>query len=409
MNINKLWYYITKLDKKYYHLIDEVSSCFLQETIDSESFNINGRKSIGCLELLKEIENKLNKNFAMIAQNCAIEFCITNEYILEGQAWNCINHILKNHAELLTVEDKRYLKALNNSYLGIYKVTSVKVGQSVNLEDMVESSVDHFTVLDKTLSQNIKVGQIVATRLIKIEYKAKPKKYQISNTLIALPEKIAIQSVDIIKMMTEAMNNPFLMASMLNEEKFEDNDHNRLMQKKMWAKEILEQWYLYHCNYQDYHEFFDYEGNPLQPYCIEFDVITEPRKISKILNSLPDLIEDAANSWVWVDSTAYDGLNYPDIKDKIPNLVDPNKLPLYCGAIIQSEGGKASYRIFGEIRLKKDKLIINVASLQRANISKDFFTTKLGSMVGNPLLIKKDDDIFNSQELPGTVRYRGEQ
>ncbi|WP_341750623.1 hypothetical protein [Candidatus Tisiphia endosymbiont of Sialis lutaria] len=54
-------------------------------------------------------------------------------------------------------------------------------------------------------------------------------------------------------------------------------------------------------------------------------------------------------------------------------------------------------------------MIINVASLQRANISQDFFTTKLGSMVGNPLLIKKDDDIFNSQELPGTVRYRGEQ
>lgn len=34
-------------------------------------------------------------------------------------------------------------------------------------------------------------------------------------------------------------------------EVIEDNAHNRLLTKKMWAKEILETWYLYYANYTD--------------------------------------------------------------------------------------------------------------------------------------------------------------
>ena len=39
MNISKLWHFIdTLLEPEYFNLMDEVSSCFVQEIIDSESF-----------------------------------------------------------------------------------------------------------------------------------------------------------------------------------------------------------------------------------------------------------------------------------------------------------------------------------------------------------------------------------
>lgn len=82
-------------------------------------------------------------------------------------------------------------------------------------------------------------------------------------------------------------------------------------QKKMWAKEILEQWYSYHANYQDYHEFFDHEGNPWQPRSIGFDIIAPVKRIAAIFDSLPNVIQDKVNSWSWIDSTGHNDLiNY---------------------------------------------------------------------------------------------------
>lgn len=272
MNINKLWHCITKLEPKYHYLINEVISCFLQEIINPEAFYDNGIRHVSSYQLIQEIENTLSKRLAIVAQNCAIEFCITNEYIIKGQTWNCIEHLLENYTELLTAKNKKYLKALNNSYLGIYRVVSLVPGKSVVLEDIIESNVNHVTVLDKYLSETIIAGQIIAVRLIAIKYKAKPTEYQISSTLILLPERIAIQSVEIIKTLTDAMNDA-KASVVLIQKTIEDNAHNLLLQKKMWTKEILEQWYLYYANYKNYHEIFDYEGNPWCPCQVVFDII----------------------------------------------------------------------------------------------------------------------------------------
>ncbi|WP_375327146.1 hypothetical protein [Candidatus Tisiphia endosymbiont of Nemotelus uliginosus] len=273
----------------------------------------------------------LNKRLAIIAQNCAIEFCITNDYIIEGQTWNCIDHLLKNHVELFTVKDKKYLKTLNNSYLSLYRVISVVSGKSIILEDMIEPSVKHCIVIDKELSNTIVVGQIITVRLIAIEYKTKPTEYQISNTLILLPAKIALQSVEIIKTLNDAINNP-KWSFVLMQEKFEDNAHNRLIQKKIRTKEILEQWYLYYANYMDYHEIFDYEGNPWCPCQIIFDITTDQKEIVKVLNGLPNFIPDAAkkscNTWIWIDNIGYNHLDFSDMKYKKPNLTDNNKSPI---------------------------------------------------------------------------------
>ena len=39
MNIDRLWHLVKQLKSEYFCLIDEVSSCFLQEMINPETFN----------------------------------------------------------------------------------------------------------------------------------------------------------------------------------------------------------------------------------------------------------------------------------------------------------------------------------------------------------------------------------
>lgn len=395
MKIGKLWFLITQLEPEYFDLIDEASSSFLQEMMDAESFNNNGARSLCCRAILEEITNNLNEDIMSSALNFTMEFCLTNDYLCNGQTWNGITHLLSHHSDAMTSNDKKYLRALNNSYVGIYKIVSVEPNISITLKDMIEPNNKNLRVLDKNLSRSVKIDQYIATRLLQIEHKTKPPEYSLSNSLIFLPEKIAIQSINIIQMFTVAMDQPFFMATILKgEEQFEDNEHNRLLKKKMWAKEILEQWYLYHANIEDYHEFFDNEGNPWQPCSLEFEVIEHPKKISAIFHSLPNFIENKANSWVWIDSIGHKALNYT--KNLKPTLHDSNKSPIYRGDIMRNELNKLSYLVLAELRLQKNKLIIYVNSLQRANIAQDFIIANCGNMLKNPVLTQKSHDSSNT-------------
>ena len=137
------------------------------------------------------------------------------------------------------------------------------------------------------------------------------------------------------------------------------------------------------------------KATPWQPCSIEFDVITSKKKIAEIFDSLPEFIEYKLNSWTWVDNTECDGLNFAYIKDQKPSLRDSNKSPLYLGTVIQNKYNKSSHRVLADIRLKKDKLIIDVNSIQRANIAQDFIITKCSNTVKNPVVIQKSNDNSN--------------
>jgi hypothetical protein len=384
MNINKLWLLIDKLETEYFNLMNEVSSCFLQEMIDFESFNNEGPRQVARRVILDEIENSLGKAIMLHTQDATMEFCLTNEYRLEGTTWNCIEHLLQHHSDAMTANDKKYLKALNNSYLGVYKVVSVEPTISVTLRDMIEPNNKDLKLLDKNLSKVIKKDQTIATRLLTIEHKIKPSEYRLSNTLIFLPEIMASRAVNIIQMLTESMNQHSLVEAIVpEEERFEDTPHNRIMQKKMWAKEILEQWYLYQVNYEDYHEFFDYEGNPWKPSSLEFDITAPLKKISAIFDSLPNFIQNKTNAWSWIDITGYNDLiNYT--KKLRPTLRDSSKSPVYRGAIMRNELNKLSYPVLAEIKIQKNKLVVDVNSAQRANIALDFIIENCGNMMKIP-------------------------
>ena len=392
MNIGKLWFFIKKLEPEYFNLMDEVSSCFLQEIINAESFNDQRVREVACRVILDEIENSLGEAIMLHAQDTTMEFCLTNEYILGGTTWNCIEHLLQHHSNAMTANDKKYLKALNNSYLGIYKVVSIEPNTSITLEDMIEPNDKNLKVLDKNLSKVVKKDQIIATRLLGIEHKSRPLEYRVSNTLIFLPEIIANLAINIIQVLTEAVNQPLLMQAIVQEEeRFEDNPHNRLMLKKMWAKEILEQWYLYHVNSEDYHESFDYEGNAWKPCSLEFDIIVPIKKISTLFDSLPNFIQNKTTSWTWIDSAGHNDLiNYT--KTLNPTLRDGAKSPIYRGAIMRNELNKLSYRVLAEIRIQKYKLIIEINSTQRANIAQDFMIINCVNMIKNPVINQKSTD-----------------
>jgi hypothetical protein len=212
MNINALWALICKLEPEYFNLMDEVSSCFLQEIMNPITFNDEELRRITFQALLDEIEGILDKDLTRIAQNCAIEFCLTNEYIFEGREWNCINHILERHKDLLSANSKKYLKALNNSYMGVYKVVSVEPNISITLKDMVGSDNKDYITLNRDLSKVIKPNQIIATRLLKFEQRqTKSSEYHLSNSVIVLPEEMAEQCLNAIQMLIEVMNQPCIL------------------------------------------------------------------------------------------------------------------------------------------------------------------------------------------------------
>lgn len=261
MDTNKILHCISQMRPEYRSCIYEAMNYFIQEVMDFESFSEEGPRDITLNHLIAEIEAGLNHDIAVAFRNCALEFCITNEYLIEGEPWNCINHLLERYSDLLTLKDKKHLKALNASYLSLYKVSSAKHDLLV-LQDIIEKSERITVTIPAGMGEFLQRGQIIAARLLSVRSKTKATEYSLSDSFLIVPEWAAKETAKEIKMMMTAMSRmmslPFLPAEM----RINDTEHNRLLQKKMWAKEILEAWYLYKANYLDYHELYDHYGNP---------------------------------------------------------------------------------------------------------------------------------------------------
>lgn len=393
MHINKLMEHIAKIDIKYFVPIESFINSFLQEIMDAESYYDNGPKNISTPEILEEITDNVDTYTSDVMLACAIEFCITNDYPIEGETWNCINYLLDQHGDWFTEKEKRYLKALNNSYMSIYKVMSVEPNNSVALKDQVEKKSSKITVLDKSLSNSVKKSEYIAVRILKTNSAGKGNKNELSSSAFIIPNQLVKECVSVIRNITDAMTNPLALQLFSDNEAIEDNAHNRLLTKKMWGKEILETWYLYYANYTDNHEMLDYDGNPWHPCIIEFDLTVSDNKVRKALRFMPKLKFDEecknGNTWLWLDKK-YEVFNAESIKDKLPPKNASNKkLPLYQGGFIRNEYDNLGYHIFAEVKLHKDKLLIDVNSKQRANIAQDEILTALGNMISNPKIISQ--------------------
>lgn len=233
MRIEKIWSCLSELETEYNHLINDVLNHLIQEIIDFDGFYDNGPQDISCDHLIKTLRETLGKDNAKSMETVAIEFCITNEYIIKDKSWNCIDHLSNNHSDLLTKNDEKYLKALNNSYLSIFKITSISSKSSFVLFDMLKKTLNlnFVTVSHKINSKSISKDDYIAVRLMKIEQKNKPDKYITSNSFLRLPDRIAKKAISSINIITSRMKT--------NNKNYGDN----ILVKKMWTKEILELWF----------------------------------------------------------------------------------------------------------------------------------------------------------------------
>ena len=394
MHIYRLMKCINQLDHEHNTLMQCVINDVLQEIMDSESFHDNGPRAVSTKQLLDEITAKTNEPLAQMIVTCVVEFCITNYYPFNETSWNFINHYLKYYKEHLTTKEQKYLAALNNSHMTIYKVVSVVPGQSVTLEDRIDTNNPKITVLDKQLSHSIEKGQHVAMRPIPKTVKGKSREYDTSSSIVIIPPPILDNCINTISNITNLMLASFGAESTdpsSNKEVLEDTKHNRLLIKKMWVKEILENIYDYYSNYANYHTILDYDGNPWHPCVIEFDLLTTLSKIKNALFSVKEFEYDqssrrSSNVWLWL-SNKYTRLDQKNIKAKLPSITENlEKPPIFNGAFITNEYDGTSYHIYAEIRLVKNKLLVEVNSKQRANIAQDKLLTKLAGMITNPII-----------------------
>ena len=244
MNIQKMWKILSELDLLYAHLMNEVMANFSHEIIDRDDFYNTSPGNILPEQIIETIQDQLTDKKYTEYERCVVEFCITNEYVVAGENWNCIKHWLDHHKKQLNKSDLKYLKALNNSYVSVYQIVSVSPNESIELQDMIEVDQPSVIIANKALSKTAKESGFIATRLLKTRSKADSANYQISNTLLYLPDEVAQSSINVIKMMTQAMNSHLIRATDLN------TPDNQLLQKKLWIKEILEHWYIHNCDHR---------------------------------------------------------------------------------------------------------------------------------------------------------------
>jgi len=364
MHLDKLLEYTSKIDIKYFTALDSYINSFLQEIMDADDYYDNGPKVISTPEILEDITDTVDVNTSDVMFSSALEFCVTNDYPLYGKTWNCIDYLLKKYKTWFTAAEKKYLKALNNSYMSIYKVISVEAGSSITLQCQVEKKAPKIVVFDKSLSNSgIPKGTYLATRVLKMSPTSKNSKHILSAVCFEIPKQLVKECISVIRNIMGAMQNPLAIQLFGDNEIIEDTKRNQLLAKKMWSKEILETWYLYYANYSDNQEVLDADGNPWHPCIVEFYLTVPSSKVRQALRFIPKFKFDEGceegNTWLWLE----------------------NKTP----AVNDNCGGS----IFAVIKLDKDKLIVDVNSKQRANIAQDIILTELGSMLSNPKILSE--------------------
>ncbi len=294
------------------------------------------------------------------------EFCISNEYVFEGKSWNCINYLLNNHSNLLDNKDIKHLKALNSSYMSLYKVISVNEKGFIVLKNLIEHTSSQITVYNKDL--NIESGDNIACRVLALS----DGQYELSEAVVAITEQQVAMDIVINVHYKASLMKTIIQRKIKNLKGYFSEE---LLIKKMWTKEILTIWYIFNasCSQINRDEMLDEDGNPYKPYLVIFDIKCKKKELKQVIDSFPEFIkpqsEDINDMWLWVDN------KYERGKDKIH---------------LKEQADGSEYKIFAGLEIEKHKLIIDVQSKQHAHIAQDHIETILKDMVSNPIIVEDD-------------------
>ena len=233
--IKKIWSALPQMQLQYAHLINDAMNRSSRKIIDFDNVENKDLASENShQDTIDVLSNTVSSKEYKIFENVALEFCITNDYIINGKRWNCVEHLLEYHDLFFTKEESKYLKALDNSYVSIYNVNLPENKESAELSNMLQEN-EIVTICGKNKLSELKDYKLIATRVLKIEAKNKLI-YKTSDTLLPLTNEVAEQAMHIIS---------FIMPQMKASRCEALTDNDILLCKKMILKGILEQWYLH--------------------------------------------------------------------------------------------------------------------------------------------------------------------
>ena len=74
---------------------------FLLLLFENNSFN----SFMSPEETMELLSQTLNTKQCTLFENTSLEFCITNDYNIDGKRWNCIEHLVEHHHNLFSKQD----------------------------------------------------------------------------------------------------------------------------------------------------------------------------------------------------------------------------------------------------------------------------------------------------------------
>lgn len=325
---------------------------------------------------IEDIQEKLGQKIFEHLYICGVEFFLSNEYPSQSGSWNAVDHLFKKRGKLLPPVDQLYLKGLRDSYMSIYEIIDVQLGKSITVRNLIEENSPPITIKEQKATHSLCRWDLIGARIVRT-----PKENLLAAGALLLNRDAFKEAKANIDKITKAMIEPRYLEAYKQVTK-----DPILLVKKMWAKEIAENWLEDHMQHDEEPDFFNYDGDKLDFYTLQFPLTTSVGKIVENINNLPELIpyevEGVKYAWFW-----------PRERDRKPARFKQGQgasgygNERFVDSQVVSPDGEA-HRIFAEIKIKGKKLLVDVNSRQRANILEDYIQTHLSNYVENPIHIQ---------------------
>lgn len=377
MQFDKLLNLIGRLDEEGKNRFEMVLSSFLGEAIVSEDVDFEDE----ALEL-EDFKNDVGEEIFRPLFMSGVEFFLSNEYPSHSfhdlSSWNAIDFLLKKRGLLLPAQDVMYLKGLRDSYMSLYEVIDVKLNQSITLRNLLEDNQPPQVIQEKRGTHSLCQWDLLGARLVKM-----PQSTVLAGGFFLLDRETLEAAKENIQKITKIMMNK------KNLQLFQEETKDPvLMIKKMWVKEIAQNWFMDMMAKREGPIYLNFDGDPLEFYTIEFPLKGSVSDGVKKINTLPELahheIEETPHAWIW----PLEEKKTRDHPVQETTGEKHRKVIVLDSQLIDQEGSCCRYQ--ADIRLKGKTLFIDVNSEKRATRIQDFFQTHLGLLLGSPTRIQHD-------------------
>ena len=345
MQVIKLLKFLGQLKTREKGFFDLAMASIFGEALFPEQFDVD-TDDVDFVNFKKMFGNDIFD----ILYSCALEFFFSNDYMLSStKSWNVIDVFLSKKHSSLEAEEIEYYKALRNSYMSIYEVLDIEKDKSITLRDIIDENAAPIVISEKKATHWLVKWDLIGGRIVKM---------QDANILAGGVLKLTRDESDKAKAEIVMISNTMRMYGFIKDSAQE------LMTKKMWAKEIIHQWFHANIKQSQPRILCNIDGHKLAFHTLEYDLKKPQKEVIQILDSLGELgsydVEGYKHTWVWVN----------DKKAKNPKGKNKQKDEdvLFTETYLNNiEDGK-SYSIFAEIKLHKKKLIVDINSKERADI-----------------------------------------